>query len=253
MEHLLSLENGIALLTLALLEIVLGIDNLVFLSIMTSRLPEERRHAARRLGLVLAMLMRIALLFAISWVMRLTEPLFRVAEVHVSGRDLILVAGGLFLLAKATFEIHANLEGQAEHHARRPTPARLLPVLIQLTLLDVVFSLDSVITAVGMAKEIGVMIAAIVVAVGVMMVFADSVSRFIERHPTLKMLALAFLVLIGVMLIAEGTHHHVDKRYIYFAMAFSLGVEFLNMRRRGRTEKPPAAEQAASEAGGADV
>lgn len=247
MMDLLTLENGLALLTLTLLEIVLGIDNLVFLSILTGRLPRERQHFARRLGLFLAMGARLLLLFALSWVMGLTETIFSILAFDVSAHDLILIGGGLFLLAKATWEIHHAVEEDGEHAVRRVTPAGLGGVLVQIVLLDVVFSLDSVITAVGMARELVVMAAAIVTAVGVMMAFADAVAVFIERHPTVKMLALAFLVLIGVMLIIEGTHHHVDKRYIYFAMAFSLGVELVNMRVRAKREG--ASERARGEMG----
>ena len=234
MEALFTAENAIALATLTALEIVLGIDNIVFIAILTQKLPEARQAMARRIGLVAAMVMRIGLLFAIGWVMGLTQKLFSVFEHAVSGRDLILLGGGLFLVAKATWEIHDKLEGE-EHSDTAVAAATLGAVIVQIMLLDIVFSLDSVITAVGMAKEITVMIAAVVVSVGVMLVFAESISRFIEDHPTMKMLALSFLILIGVMLIVEGTGAHVDKGYVYFAMAFSLSVELVNMRVRKRS------------------
>jgi len=231
MEALFTTENLIALLTLTLLEIVLGIDNIVFLSILTGKLPEREQSRARRVGLAGAMLMRIALLLALGWVMKLTEPLFGVLSHAVSGRDLILFSGGLFLIAKATWEIHDKLEGERPHGAGRKV-ASFRGAIAQIMLLDVIFSLDSVITAVGMAEHLAVMIAAVVAAVVVMMIFADGVSRFIERHPTMKMLALSFLILIGVMLTAEGLGRHIEKGYVYFAMAFSLAVEVLNMRLR---------------------
>ncbi len=239
MAELFTSENLIALLTLSSLEIVLGIDNIVFISILVGKLPRERRAAARRTGLLLAMGMRIALLLAISWVMGLTAPLFRlpVLEHETSGRDLILLLGGLFLVAKATWEIHDKLEG-AGHVRAAPAAASFGAILVQIVLLDIVFSLDSVITAVGMARRIEVMVAAVVIAVGVMLAFAGAISGFIERHPTMKMLALSFLLLIGVVLIADGFGQHVSKGYIYFAMAFSLFVEILNLRLR-RTSEPP--------------
>ncbi len=231
MAELFTPENLVALLTLATLEIVLGIDNIVFISILTGKLPEEQRARGRTIGLALAMGMRIALLFAIKWVMGLTAELFTVLDHSVSGRDLILFGGGLFLVGKATFEIHERLEGPATHKERTKA-ASFAGVLVQIALLDMVFSLDSVITAVGMAKEIWVMVAAVVIAVAVMMIFAGPVSSFIERHPTMKILALSFLILIGVMLIAESAGKHIEKGYIYFAMAFSLLVELINMRVR---------------------
>jgi predicted tellurium resistance membrane protein TerC len=232
-------ENLIALLTLSSLEIVLGIDNIVFISILVAKLPRERQAAARRIGLLLAMGMRIALLLAISWVMGLTATLFTlpVLDQAVSGRDLILILGGLFLVAKATWEIHDKLEG-AGHAKAAPRAASFASILFQIMLLDMVFSLDSVITAVGMAREVAIMVAAVVIAVLVMMAFAGSISSFIERHPTMKMLALSFLLLIGVVLIADGFEQHVSKGYIYFAMAFSLFVEILNLRLRRPTEEP---------------
>jgi predicted tellurium resistance membrane protein TerC len=237
-EALLTSENLIALLTLSSLEIVLGIDNIVFISILVGKLPRERQAQARRLGLLLAMGMRIALLLAISWVMGLTEPLFtiEVLDRAFSGRDLILLLGGLFLVGKATWEIHDKLEG-SEHGQAAPRVAGFGAILAQIVLLDIVFSLDSVITAVGMARDVEIMIAAVVIAVLVMMVFAGSIGAFIERHPTMKMLALSFLLLIGVVLIADGFGQHVSKGYIYFAMAFSLFVEILNLRLR-RAQPP---------------
>jgi predicted tellurium resistance membrane protein TerC len=227
----------IALATLTGLEIVLGIDNIVFISILVGKLPKDRRSAARRIGLLLAMGMRIALLLAITWVMGLTETLFAVADHPFTGRDLILLVGGLFLVAKATYEIHDKLEG-VEHETAAPKAARFGAILVQIMLLDIVFSLDSVITAVGMAQHVEIMIAAVVVAVGVMMAFAAAIGSFIERHPTMKMLALSFLLLIGVVLIADGFGQHVSKGYIYFSMAFSLFVETMNIRLRKVTEKP---------------
>jgi predicted tellurium resistance membrane protein TerC len=238
MTELLSTENLVALLTLTVLEVVLGIDNLVFLSILSGKLPPDQRPKARRLGLALAMLMRIGLLLALSWVMRLTDPWFKVIGHPISGRDLILLLGGLFLIAKATWEIHDKLEGE-EHGAGGKAHAKFAGVILQIMVLDIVFSLDSVITAVGMARRVEVMIAAIVIAVGAMLVFAGQVSAFVERHPTIKMLALSFLILIGVMLVAEGFGKHVEKGYVYFAMAFSLAVELLNMRLR-KVSKPVA-------------
>jgi predicted tellurium resistance membrane protein TerC len=219
------------------LEIVLGVDNIVFISILTGKLPPDQQPKARQLGLALAMLSRIGLLFSIAWVIRLTAPLFTVLGQEVSGRDLILIVGGLFLLAKATHEIHEKLEGHEGHAVDRVVPS-FREVIIQILLLDVVFSLDSVITAVGMVDEIGVMIAAVVVAVLFMMAFAGKISGFVERHPTVKMLALSFLLLIGVTHIAEGFDQHVSKGYIYFAMAFSVMVEMLNLRLRPAAPDP---------------
>jgi predicted tellurium resistance membrane protein TerC len=232
-SELLTSENLIAFLTLTLLEIVLGIDNIVFISILTGRLDPARRGPTRRIGLALAMLMRIALLCALSWVMRLQDELFAVLGHPVSGRDLILLGGGLFLIAKATWEIHDKLEA-APHASRRAAALSVGAMLVQIMLLDVVFSLDSVITAIGMAQHLAIMIAAVVAAVGVMLVFANAIGDFIERHPTMKILALSFLILIGVLLVAEGLGKHLDRGYVYFAMAFSLGVELINIRvRRG--------------------
>jgi len=230
MIELLTVENAIALVTLTSLEIVLGIDNVVFIAILTSPLPDAARRRARSVGLTLAMGTRVALLLAISWVMGLTRPLFALMRYEFSGRDLILLAGGLFLIGKSTFEIHARIEGGESHRREASTRSSFAGVIVQILLLDLIFSLDSVITAVGMAREIAVMVIAVIVAVGIMLVFAGQVSALIERHPTLKMLALAFLLLIGVMLMAEGLDRHVEKGYIYFAMGFSLGVELLNIR-----------------------
>jgi predicted tellurium resistance membrane protein TerC len=239
LSELLTSENLIALLTLSSLEIVLGIDNIVFISILVAKLPRVQQTRARRIGLLLAMGMRIALLLAISWVMGLTEPLFTIDVIgqDFSGRDLILLLGGLFLVAKATWEIHDKLEG-AEHQQKAGRAAGFGAILVQIVLLDIVFSLDSVITAVGMARDVEIMVAAVVIAVLVMMAFAGAISAFIERHPTMKMLALSFLLLIGVVLIADGFGQHVSKGYIYFAMAFSLFVEVLNLRLRRTTEPP---------------
>lgn len=241
MAELLTLENAVALLTLTALEIVLGIDNIVFIAISTSQLEPRMQPRARRIGLLAAMGTRILLLFCITWIMGLTKDLFSVLGQAISGKDLILLGGGLFLLAKATHEIHAKIELSAEesHHAVTHR-ASLAAVIGQIMILDIVFSLDSVITAVGMARHIAVMIAAIVIAVGVMMVFAEPVSAFIERHPTMRMLALAFLILIGVLLVAEAFDRHINRGYAYFAMAFSLGVELLNIRaRRVRLARRP--------------
>ncbi|HEU4430114.1 MAG TPA: TerC family protein [Myxococcota bacterium] len=238
MAELLTSENLIALLTLAGLEIVLGIDNIVFISILVGKLPAAQQDSARRIGLLLAMGMRIVLLLAISWVMGLTAPLFAVLEHAFSGRDLILLLGGLFLVAKATWEIHDKLEGEEHGASGAKQKARFAAILTQIVLLDIVFSLDSVITAVGMARHIEIMIAAVVIAVGVMLIFAGAISAFIERHPTFKMLALSFLLLIGVVLVADGFGQHVSKGYIYFAMAFSLFVEILNIRIRRPKAEP---------------
>ncbi len=231
MDWLTSPEAWIALLTLTVLEIVLGIDNVVFISILAGKLPQDQQAKARRLGLGLAMFMRIALLFSITLIIKLTAPLFTVLGEEISGRDLVLIVGGLFLLTKSTREIHERLEGDESETSVRARPS-LLSTLIQIMFLDIVFSLDSVITAVGMAEDLGVMIAAVVIAVGFMMVFATPVSAFVDRHPTVKMLALSFLLLIGLALIADGLNQHIPKGYIYFAMAFSVGVELLNLRMK---------------------
>jgi predicted tellurium resistance membrane protein TerC len=232
MEHLLTVENLIALVTLTSLEIILGMDNIVFLAIVVQKLPAEQQDKARKLGLTLALGTRILLLLSLSWVMQLTTPLFHIWSYGISGRSLILIMGGLFLLAKSTHEIHDKIEGGDEGRGRPVKKMSFTSALIQIALLDIIFSLDSVITAVGMANEILIMIAAVVLAMGVMLAFAKPVSLFIEKHPTMKILALAFLILIGVMLVAEGMGKHIEKGYIYFAMAFSLGVEFINMRVR---------------------
>lgn len=240
MEWLLQPDTWIAFASLAALEIVLGIDNIVFISILASRLPEDRQKAARRLGLLIALVMRVLLLFSIKWVIGLTEPLFAVLGHEISGRDLILLGGGLFLLGKSTHEIHNKLEGEEQRH-RATGAVSFGGVIVQIGLLDMVFSIDSVITAIGLADEIWIMVAAIVVAIGVMMWAAEPISAFVDKHPTIRMLALSFLLLIGFTLIAEGVNIHIPKGYIYFAMGFSLFVEFLNLRirrRRGRAGKP---------------
>ncbi len=236
MDWIANPESWIALATLTALEIVLGIDNVVFISILAAKLPPAQQQRARRVGLSLAMLMRIALLFSLAWVIGLTEPLFTIGQ-EISGRDLILITGGLFLLAKSTHEIHQKLEGARGSVSGR-TAASFTSVIVQILLLDIVFSLDSVITAVGMADDLAVMVLAVVIAVGFMLVFADAISSFVERHPTVKILALSFLILIGVALIADGFDQHISKGYIYFAMAFSLGVEMLNLRLRAKTAEP---------------
>ena len=230
-----SAEGWIALGTLTVLEIVLGIDNIVFISILAGKLPEQDRARARRLGLSLAMIIRILLLLSITWIMRLTAPLFAVLGQEISGRDIILLVGGLFLLGKSTLEIHEKLEG-AEGHASTGVVKSFTAVIIQILLLDIVFSLDSVITAVGMAEDVAVMILAVIIAVGVMLLYSGAISDFVDRHPTVKILALSFLLLIGVSLIGEGLEQHIPKGYIYFAMAFSLFVEVINLRVRARSK-----------------
>jgi len=230
-----SAEGWIALGTLTVLEVVLGIDNIVFISILAGKLPKADRARARRVGLSLAMLIRIALLLSITWVMSLTAPLFAVLGQEISGRDVILIVGGLFLLGKSTLEIHDKLEG-VEGHGSAKVVASFAAVIVQILLLDIVFSLDSVITAVGMADDVAVMIIAVIVAVGVMLVSAGTISDFVERHPTVKILALSFLLLIGVSLMAEGFDQHIEKGYIYFAMAFSVFVEMINLRVRAKAE-----------------
>jgi len=239
--ELLTTENLLALVTLSALEIVLGIDNIVFIAILSGKLSPEQRAKARRLGLLGAMVMRIGLLLSIYWIMGLTKPLIQISLLgeragEISGKDLILFIGGLFLIAKATHEIHGKLEGEEEGGSSPRAAASMAAVVAQIMVMDIIFSLDSVITAVGMAKSVPVMIAAVVIAVAVMMIFARPISDFVERHPTVKMLALSFLVLIGVMLVADAFEHHIPKGYIYFAMAFSLFVEVLNIRLRKRTK-----------------
>jgi len=230
-----TVEGWVALATLTVLEIVLGIDNIVFISILAGKLRVEERDRARRVGLSLAMFIRIALLLSITWVMGLTAPIFTVLGQEISGRDLILLIGGLFLIAKSTHEIHDKLEG-AEGEASARVAASFASVIVQILLLDIVFSLDSVITAVGMAEHVSIMILAVIVAVGVMLVSAGPISTFVERHPTVKMLALSFLLLIGVSLIGEGLDQHIPKGYIYFAMGFSVFVEMINLRVRKKSE-----------------
>jgi predicted tellurium resistance membrane protein TerC len=231
MQWLTDPETWIALLTLTALEIVLGIDNIIFISILAGKLPSRQQDRARVTGLAAAMLTRIALLFSIALLIRLTSPLFTVLGQEISGRDIILIVGGLFLLAKSTSEIHDKLQGIEEQHAAA-APASFGGVILQIMLLDIVFSLDSVITAIGMAKLLGVMVAAIVIAVGIMMFSSKSISDFIHKNPTLKVLALSFLLLIGISLVAEGLEFHIPKGYIYFAMAFSFFVELINLRVR---------------------
>ena len=237
MDLLLDPQIWLAFATLTALEIVLGIDNIIFIAILVSRLPQAQQARARTLGLGLAMLSRIALLLSLTWVMGLTAPLFSVLGMEVSGRDLILVLGGIFLIAKSTMEIHNSLEGE-EHAKSSAAAASFGGILIQIAILDIVFSLDSVITAVGLVDQVEVMIAAIVVAVGVMMWAAAPISDFVDRHPTIKMLALSFLIMIGMALVGEGFDLHIPKGYVYFAMAFSVAVEMLNIRVRGRRAAP---------------
>ena len=236
MELLLEPQAWIAFLVLTALELVLGIDNVIFIAVLVDKLPAAQREAARRTGLFLAMFMRIGLLFLLSWLVGLTAPLFTALGQELSGRDLILIAGGLFLLWKSTGEIHRLLEG-----ARGEAPAAVAPalaaVIAQIVVIDIVFSIDSIVTAVGMVDELAVMVAAVIVSVALMMAFAGAIGRFVSDNPTIKMLALAFLFVIGVVLIADGFDHHVPKGYIYFAMAFSLAVEMLNQRMRKRAAK----------------
>jgi predicted tellurium resistance membrane protein TerC len=243
-------QAWIALVTLTALEIVLGIDNIIFISILAGKLPHNEQAKARTLGLTLAMFTRIALLFSLTIIMRLTAPLFTVLGNEISGRDIILIVGGLFLIAKSTHEIHEKLEGDEGKTSRKVT-ASFASVIIQIMLLDIVFSLDSVITAIGMASALGIMVTAVVIAVIFMMIFAGAISDFVQKRPTIKMLALSFLLLIGVALIAEGLDQHIPKGYIYFAMAFSVFVEMLNLKLRGRAIEPlklrePIVEEARS-------
>jgi predicted tellurium resistance membrane protein TerC len=237
MELLTSPQAWIAFATLTALELVLGIDNIIFISILVDKLPKERRELARRIGLFMAMFMRIGLLLVLAWIVGLVAPLFTVMGQEISGRDLILILGGLFLIWKSTGEIHQSLEG-SEEHGPSALKATFASVILQIMVVDLVFSLDSIITAVGMVDDVKVMIAAVVASVALMMLFAGPIGRFVSDHPTIKMLALAFLVVVGVVLVAEGFDHHVPKGYVYFAMAFSLGVEMLNIRMRKRSAKP---------------
>jgi predicted tellurium resistance membrane protein TerC len=228
-------QAWIALLTLTVLEIVLGIDNIIFISILSGKLPPETQPKARTIGLMAAMVMRVLLLLSIAWIVKLTAPLFTIASYEISGRDLILIVGGLFLLGKSTHEIHDKLEGEEHHADAAKAGPSLASVIGQIMALDIVFSLDSVITAIGMAKDVGVMITAVVISVVIMLFAAGPISAFVDRHPTVKMLALSFLLLIGMSLVAEGLDFHIPKGYIYFAMAFSVMVEFLNIQFRRKT------------------
>lgn len=238
MDWISNPDAWVGLLTLTAMEVVLGVDNVVFISILAGKLPADQQLRARQIGLGLALGTRILLLLSISWIIGLTDTLFTVADTDISGRDLVLIAGGLFLIAKATHEIHTRLEGDTGHASAKVAPA-FAAVIFQIVLLDIVFSLDSVITAVGMVKEIGVMILAVIIAIGIMLVSAGSISDFVNKHPTVKMLALSFLLLIGLMLLVEGLHQHIPKGYIYFAIAFSVFVEMLNLRTRGKKAEPP--------------
>jgi predicted tellurium resistance membrane protein TerC len=234
-ESLSDPQVWIALATLTFLEIVLGVDNVIFISILSGKLPAHQQKRARRIGLLAAMLTRVLLLFSLAWMSKLTAPLFTLIGEEISGRDLILILGGLFLLAKSTYEIHDKLEGE-EGHASKKVGASFTSVIVQIMVLDIVFSLDSVITAVGMARDLWVMVAAVMIAVGIMMASAEPISEFVHHHPTVKMLALSFLLLIGLSLIAEGFEHHIPKGYIYFAMGFSVFVEMINLRLRKKSE-----------------
>jgi len=236
MEWISDPQAWVALLTLTVLEIVLGIDNVIFISILAAKLPPAQQKKARTTGLAAAMIMRILLLLSLAWIVRLTQPLFTILSVEISGRDLILLAGGLFLMGKATHEVHDKLEGPEGEKIVKVAPS-LTSVIVQIMLLDIVFSLDSVITAVGMAQHLAVMIIAVVISVGIMLFAAGPISAFVDRHPTVKMLALSFLLLIGMALIAEGFEFHIPKGYIYFAMGFSVFVEMLNIRLK-RVSKP---------------
>jgi len=237
-ELLTDPQIWIAFATLTALELVLGIDNIIFISILVDKLPAHRRETARRLGLFAAMFMRIGLLLLLAWIVGMTAPLFTIFQQDISGRDLVLILGGLFLLYKSVGEIHQSLEGEEEHGVGGAAKAAFASVILQIMVVDLVFSLDSIITAVGMVDEVGVMIAAVIASVGLMMLFAGPIGRFVSAHPTIKMLALSFLVVVGMVLIAEGFGHHVPKGYIYTAMAFSLVVEMLNMRLRKKSKQP---------------
>ena len=238
MDAFLSSEGLLALITLTFLEIILGVDNVIFISILSGKLPSSLQLRARRTGLLAAMLMRIALLMSIAWIVRLTAPLFVILAQEISGRDLILIGGGLFLMGKATLEIHERLEGEDHATSGRVAPS-FVSVIAQIMLLDIVFSLDSVITAVGMADDVRIMVSAVVLSVGIMMFAAEPISAFVSRHPTIKILALSFLLLIGISLMGDGLGMHVPKGYIYFAMGFSVFVEVINLRLRGTTATPP--------------
>ncbi|HEX2454516.1 MAG TPA: TerC family protein [Vicinamibacterales bacterium] len=247
MDWLTDPQIWIAFATLTFLEIVLGVDNIIFISILSGKLSAAQQPRARRVGLLGAMLTRIALLFSLAWIIRLTRPWFTILGQEISGRDLILILGGLFLLAKSTYEIHDKLEGE-EGHASKKVPSSFTSVVIQIMFLDIVFSLDSVITAVGMVDELWVMVSAVIVAVAIMMLSAESISHFVNGHPTIKMLALSFLLLIGVSLMGEGFDQHIPKGYIYFAMGFSVFVEMLNLRLRRRREPVQLHERYTEEA-----
>jgi predicted tellurium resistance membrane protein TerC len=248
MDWLMNPQAWVALATLTVLEIVLGVDNVIFISILSGKLPKQDQRRARRVGLLGAMLMRIALLMSLAWLSRLTAPLVSLFGQDISGRDLILLLGGLFLLAKSTYEIHDRLEGESGHGSRR-VAASFASVIVQIMILDIVFSLDSVITAVGMAEHVWVMVTAVILAVVIMMLSADVISDFVHEHPTVKMLALSFLLLIGVSLVAEGFHHHIPKGYIYFAMGFSVFVEAINLRVRARAKPVELREPYVTEGG----
>ena len=237
MQLLSDPQVWIAFATLTALELVLGIDNIIFISILVDKLPPAKREFARRLGLFMAMFMRIGLLLVLAWIVGLVEPLFTVMGKGISGRDLILILGGLFLIWKSTSEVHQSLEGEEESHGASAVKATLTSVILQIMVIDLVFSLDSIITAVGMVDDVRIMIAAVIASVGLMMLFAGPIGRFVSNHPTIKMLALSFLVVVGVVLVAEGFGHHVPKGYVYFAMAFSLAVETLNINMRKKSAK----------------
>lgn len=237
LELLADPHAWMALVTLTVLELVLGIDNIIFISILVDKLPEERREFARKLGLFIAMFMRIGLLMVLAWIVGLTEPLITLLGQEISGRDMILIAGGLFLIWKSTGEIHQSLEGE-EGHSSSAVKATFSAVILQIMLVDIVFSLDSIITAVGMVNELPVMVAAVIASVSLMMLFAGPIGRFVSNHPSIKILALAFLVAIGVVLIADGFGHHIPKGYIYTAMGFALVVELINIRMRAKTARP---------------
>ncbi len=249
MDIFLHPENWIALLTLTFLEIVLGIDNIIFISIVTNKLPVQNRRAVRNTGLILAMLFRSLLLLTISFFIRLTNPLFTVFSLGISVRDLVLIAGGLFLLLKSISEIHQKMEGEGDHTPHIKARKNAISVLSQIVLLDLIFSFDSILTAIGLSDKVLLMIIAIVIAIGVMMIFAGAVSKFINTHPTLQILALSFLILIGFMLILDGVHYHVPKGYIYFAVFFSLLVEMINIRMKRKMQTVHSQDQGKTESG----